>query len=124
MADVNARAAEMFAAGDSINAVAKALFKSDWGKANKLYKAWKGGDINAAPVDGRKKRGRPLGGAALARDEEAVEVEIAELPDVWDMTLNVPREKVPALFSSFTEAEQATAVLTIIQARMDALLGA
>lgn len=126
MADVNAKAAEMFAAGKSVNAVATALFKGAWGTAKKLHDAWKAGDINAAAVDRRKARGGKRAVAAVEEVETEAETDEdgAPLPDVWDLTVNVPREKVPVLFASFTPGEQATAVMTIIQARMNSLLEA
>lgn len=43
MSEVNAKAAEMFAAGESVNAVAKKLFKNAWGTAKKEYVAWREG---------------------------------------------------------------------------------
>lgn len=39
------------------------------------------------------------------------------------MTLYVPRATVPALFASFSEGEQATAVMSVLQSRLDATLG-
>lgn len=114
MKDVDQKAAEMFAAGESVNAVAKEL-EITWAAAKKLQ-------TGGAPQDGvppaKPKRGRPR---AAEREPEA-EPEAA--PEIWDMTLYVPRATVPALFASFSEAEQATAVMSVLQSRLDATLEA
>jgi hypothetical protein len=89
------KAAELYAGGSSINAVAKELGIS-WYDAKKLK-----------PVK-----------------EEAV-VGGGEDPDEggnWDITLSTPTARLSDIFAEFSNAEKATAIATVLQARLDAIL--
>lgn len=114
MKDVDQKAAEMFAAGESVNAVAKEL-EITWAAAKKLQ-------TGGAAQDGVSPAAKPKRGRPRAAEREP-EPEPEAAPEIWDMTLYVPRATVPALFASFSEGEQATAVMSVLQSRLDATLG-
>lgn len=112
------KAAEMFAAGATVNAVAEALYKRAWARAKKQHAAWLAA-TGGAPVESRPKRG---GRKKTAAPETEAEVE--EVPESFDMGLIVPTEKLDPLIATFTVQEKAYAVAQVIQSRMDALLEA
>lgn len=95
--ELEVKAAEMFVAGESVNAVAKALFSvNGWREAKKLFDVWKErGGVMAGP-------GKPRGG----RPKKAVE---------WELFLRS--------LGGFTAQEQAHAVGWVLQQRVDAAAG-
>jgi hypothetical protein len=107
-----ARAAELFAAGESVNGVAKALGIT-WAAAKKLQQ-----DGGTSPETAPKRRGGRKKAEAEAVEETADE----ELPEIWDLQVEVPRRKTALLFAQFDANEQAQAVQFVLQQRMDALL--
>lgn len=117
MSEVNAKAAELFAAGESVNGVARALFKGNWGRAKQQHAAWLE-ETGGAASESAPKRGRRAKQAAPAEDAEA------ESPESFDLGTVVQAGKLDRLLGTFTVQEKAHAVAVVIQARMDALLEA
>jgi hypothetical protein len=120
MSDLKMRAAEMFAAGKSVNAVATALFKRDWARAKKLHVAWlaeQGGGAEPAAAP-KKRRGRPK------KEDPCRGCAPTDypVPEVWDVTLEVPSAKVDLVFAQFTPQEKASAVAMVLQERFAVLL--
>lgn len=103
MNDLNAKAAEMFAAGENVNAVAAALFNKNWAKAKKLHIAWLAKQKRTAP--------------------ESAASEAAGDGELFAMTVDVPAARLGDLIATFSEDERAFAVQQILQRRMDVQLG-
>lgn len=106
-----AAASELFAAGSSVNAVAKQLFKGSWEKAKKLHAAWQESQGGAVADKPRKPGGK--------RTVAAVEEPAAAEDDAWDLSVRVPVDRVDALWNSFTLQEKMDAVCGVMQARID-----
>jgi hypothetical protein len=121
MSDVNAAAAEMFAAGKSVNAVATALFKGAWATAKKQYDAWRteGGIAPESPAakPKQKKHGKRRAAAKELPDGTG-EAE----PEEWNLPLKITGDRLDAMLGTFTAQEKADAVIYVLQQRMDALL--
>lgn len=86
----------LFAAGKSVNAVAKELVIS-WYDADKLRKSCE---------------------AELAPEVDAE----AEGDGGWNLPINIPSNRADDLWAVFTLAEKMEAIRSVIQARMDAML--
>jgi hypothetical protein len=106
MADLDSKAVEMFRAGATVNAVAKKLYKNYYAKAKQQHALFVASEVDRANAE-PEPEGQEIGA-----------------PVIWDLQIEVPRDRVPALFASFTPQEQANAVAGVIQARMNALLEA
>jgi hypothetical protein len=98
-----AKAFALFAEGESTNAVAKALFKKDWARANKLRVEYDARD-----------------GGASAETVETLEADEEE-PAAWDLTVQLSVEQMDRFIASFTPQEKADAITTALQARLDAV---
>jgi hypothetical protein len=88
----------LFAAGASTNEVAKKLFNKYWNPAKKLrdeYDAQKEPANEIEPID-------------------------ADEPDSWNLTLEVPAEKMDEIMQRFSAQEKANAITTVLQARLSA----
>lgn len=96
-----AQAFEMFGQGLSTNEVAKKLFKKYWNPAKKLRDEW-----DAAQ-----------GGAEEAADG-ATEPEIDM--ETWDVTLQLPAERMDQIMARFTPQEKANAICAVLQGRLNA----
>lgn len=128
MSDLNPKAAEMFAAGESVNAVATALFKGAWAKAKQQYETWRaggGGEVaggsEAKPRKGGKRRAKRKA-AAPQLEQAAVEDEGEDEAEIYDLKVEVPTARLGDLFAAFTRDEQAYAVQAVLQERMNALV--
>lgn len=102
--NVKAEAAEMYANGAAVNAVSKKLGIT-WWEAKKLQPGGAAVQKPKAP----KKKPAP----------EPEEEEIA----TWDLTLQLPSERLDEVFATFTAKEKASAIGSVLQNRMDEALG-
>lgn len=94
-----ARAFELFSQGVSTNGVAKELFKRYWLPAKKLRDEW----------DAQQ------GGAVAGPAPEN-----AAAPEIWDVTLQLPTERIDQIIAGFTVQEKADAIVAVLQARLNA----
>lgn len=110
MSDVRVQALEMFRGGQSVNAVAVKLFKNYFAKAKALREELiAAGELEAKPTKPQK-NGKPK----KVREAEA------DAPDCWELTVNVPTERMDAIFARFTLQEKADAIEAVLQARVGA----
>ncbi len=103
MASEQEQAFELFGESKSVNSVAKSLFNSNWGKANQMKKLYD-----------EQRGGASQDGASEAGDAEAQD---------WELSLNVPTANLDAILASLTPAEKAIAAQSVIEARVDAMVG-
>jgi hypothetical protein len=81
----------------STNQVAQQVFNKNYGKAKKLREEW---EEAQQPVDAR-----------MLRDGE---------PSSWNLTLEVPVERMDEIMQRFSAQEKADAISTVLQARLNA----
>lgn len=105
------KAAEMFAAGASVNAVATALCNGNWAKAKKAHDEW-AQQVGAAiePVKRGKRTPKPKANGK-AKD--------ADPAQAWTLTLELGDERLDAVLDGFTREEKAAAVVHVLQSRLD-----
>lgn len=106
MTENRKKAFEMFAAGESVNRVANALFNKNWAMAKKMraeYDAHAGAQPAADGV---------AGGSG--------DTDATGAGEVYDLVVKLPAAQIPAAFAAFSEGEQAYAVQSVLQMRMEA----
>lgn len=108
--DKDAQAREMFEKGYSIHTVAERL-----GVEFKVAKQWKQ-DWEAA----NKRREFDLIEKAY---EEQQNTTAETEDDTWSLSIQVPASKFTEIFANFTTQEQADAIATVLQNRVNAQLG-
>jgi hypothetical protein len=115
MEGLEAKAAELFAAGKSVNAVAKELGIS-WLDAKKL----KGGEAVPAAGGGKRKKRKKKASRRVSKPASQPE---QEEPAAWDLNVQVEAGRVDDLLATFTIEEKCTAIARVLQLRVDAALG-
>jgi hypothetical protein len=139
------RAFALFDQGESINRVAALVFGGHWYKAKKLQEEFSARTL----IEGSPSEDEPAVDARMLRDGSgddriggAVESEVteetlrAELmptiaepgesldeeeePDVWDLTVQVPKTRMDRIIANFTSQEKADAIAMVLTARMAA----
>lgn len=106
--EMKEQAAALYAAGESVNGVAKQL-GIGWSAAKKLQG---GGD--SKPVK------KPAARVSAEPAEETEEVE----PENFDVAITVPTARLVDVFTAFSAQEKACSIAYVLQQRMDAVLGA
>jgi hypothetical protein len=81
----------------STNQVAAQVFNRNYGKAKKLREEY---DAQASSSE--------------------IEPDDGEVPDAWDVTLQVPVERMDQIMARFSPQEKADAISTVLQARLNA----
>lgn len=128
------KAFELFDQGEPVNRVALLLFKGHWYKAKKLHD------------EHRKLPAAVVVGASAEQEREAVcvepdigpevvadvveqepeeqeplnELEPVDEPAVWDVTVQVPTERMDQIIANFTSQEKADAIAMVLTARLSA----
>ena len=105
-----AKARAMFAEGASVNAVAFACYRGYWPPAKRLKDEIDG----VAPARAEKKQKK---GAIVPKLKAEIEAENL----AWDLTLQLPTDRLDSTFLLFTPEEKANAIQAVLQARLDAL---
>ena len=117
---IKEKAFAMFVNGATVNQVAKALCNRNWAQAKRLREAFdEANGMEPAPGGPPPKKPRKRAGDAEPAAEE-------EEPEAWSLELksDVPRERLDKIFKDFSPAEKARAIATVLQDRVDAMLGA
>jgi hypothetical protein len=113
--EMKARAAEMFAAGSSVNAVSKELAIS-WLAARALDPR------GPAKTGGKRKKAKKRAALAVREDASAGDGDEADDDGDCEITLRMPLKRLDDALATFTRQEKCDAVATMLQGRLDAAL--